>query len=457
MKSRVSLLQIFLSPAFSMKTSGIPSPYFALRATKGFAGACHTKLVAMQCVVWGLIDLLAAFLFRLLKTTSKLFIAPLIFINMQAQVQSNVRNNSVKKTTPNSNLPYMAVINKPVVDMNSSTPTTKNLFASPGANKSCGRSHQGLYNELVTCIEEKDNFVKIFFRNIKYNTNASTSFFWTEKKNITPLKKMKQKNILQSIPHPEYGHHDTIILTYPWKDFSVGTRFKHLPERDTRDGYAVIQADFVKNKIAHHIIPHANAMQEIQQSTESARQLFVTNIKNLIDRVTNSDFNSVIPYVWGGSSFVHNYTDELFHQKSDGAWHRQENNSMYMGYDCSEFVMRMAQIAGLDFPWKTTIAIQSSKRKLSRYEQLENGDLIWFKGHVMIISDINRNEVIEARGYPSGYGRIHKIKLYELFENIETYDDLLESYHNNKSLRLKNKEGEFFKKIDSFQLLKLID
>src|SRR3990167_8886260 len=40
-----------------MQTSGILSPYFA-KATKGFAGACHTKLIAMQSVVWGLILLL---------------------------------------------------------------------------------------------------------------------------------------------------------------------------------------------------------------------------------------------------------------------------------------------------------------------------------------------------------------------------------------------------------------
>ena len=128
-----------------------------------------------------------------MKNLQIIFAIFFTFITTQAQAESNARNTNVKKTTSNSTLPYKAVINKPVIDMNSSTPTTKNLFASPGTNKSCGRSHQGLYNELVTCIEEKDDFVKIFFRNIKYNTNASTSFFWTEKKNITPLKKIKQK------------------------------------------------------------------------------------------------------------------------------------------------------------------------------------------------------------------------------------------------------------------------
>ncbi len=72
------------------------------------------------------------------------------------------------------------------------------------------------------------------------------------------------------------------------------------------------------------------------------------------------------------------------------------------GYDCSEFVMRMAKIAGVDFPWKTTTAIERSRRALDSQDLLEEGDLIWVQGHVMVVSNIERNEIIESRGYGSG-------------------------------------------------------
>lgn len=369
-------------------------------------------------------------------------------INSQTLIQSS--HNKIAS-------PYQAVITHPVVDMTCAQPTKHSLSASPSPQQSCSRSHQGLYNEIITCIKEDHDFVQVSFRSIQYNTNGKVSTFWTEKKNIIPLKKIKKNEMLQIIPHPEYGHGSVIILIYPWKHFSVGTRFKYAPAVDTSNGYRIIYTDYVKNKIMQDTIPFDHAIKEIKQDDQAARQLFVTIINNLVERVKESDTNHVIPYVWGGSSFIHTYQDNQFHQDHHGSWQRHGHKHPYMGYDCSEFVMRMAQIAGLDFPWKTTVAIKSSLQKLARHDTLQNGDLIWFQGHVMIISNIESNEAIEARGYPGGYGRIHKIKLSELFENITTYKDLLKYYYAQKPLRLKNKEGKFSKKIDSFLLLKLVD
>jgi len=375
----------------------------------------------------------------------------LLFISiMHSQTPIHSSHNKITN-------PYQAVIVHPVIDMTCAQPTKHALAVSPSPQQSCSRSHQGLYNEIVTCIKEDHDFVQLSFRSIQYNTNGKASTFWTEKKNLIPLKKIKKKEMLQIIPHPEYGHGSVITLIYPWKHFSVGTRFKYAPAIDTNNGYRIIYTDYAKNKIMQDTIPYDYAIKEIKQNDQAARQLFVTIINNLVERVKESDENHVIPYVWGGSSFIHTYQDNQFYQDHHGSWQRHGHKHPYMGYDCSEFVMRMAQIAGLDFPWKTTVAIKSSLQKLTRHDTLQNGDLIWFQGHVMIISDIKNNEVIEARGYPGGYGRIHTIKLNELFENISTYQDLLKNYYTQKPLRLKNKEGKLSKKIDSFLLLKLVD
>jgi len=356
-----------------------------------------------------------------------------------------------------SNLPYKAVIHLSVIDMDCTSPHINFSCVSPGLNKKCHRSHQGLYNEMVTCLEEKNDFIKIIFPSIKYNFDKTPSFFWTKKTNIIPLHKIKQKKILQTIPHHIYGEQPTITLILPWKKFSVGTRFKHIPENDTNNNYGIIRSHYTKNKILYDFIPQTHAIKEIQQNTQKSRELFVYIINNLIDTVDTNHPGQVIPYVWGGSSFIHTYAEKNFHQKNNDLWYRPEHHQIHTGYDCSEFVMRMAQIAGLNFPWKTTDMIQKAKKRLTKHDQLKNGDLIWFQGHIMIVSNINNNEVIEARGYPSGYGRIHKIKLHDLFENIETYDDLLHYYYTKKSINLKNSDGKLLKKISSFQLLKLTD
>jgi hypothetical protein len=42
----------------------------------------------------------------------------------------------------------------------------------------------------------------------------------------------------------------------------------------------------------------------------------------------------------------------------------------------------------------------------------------------MIVSSIKNNEIIEVRGYDSGYGCLHRIKLNELLADVSNYDEL---------------------------------
>lgn len=351
-------------------------------------------------------------------------------------------------------VPYKAVINTAVVDMNNSfPPPLKDTPIAPGSIQNCNRSYQGLFNQIVECIEERGDAVKVTIENVKYNksTQPNSNSFWIQKENIIPIDTLTTPT---AIPAMQYGIEPTIVLTYPWNGFSVGTRFKHVPQCDTREGYAVTFMNFSENSLNQGCIPRNNAMQEFKHSAKSQRKLFITNLNTFLDRVTKESPEQVIGYVWGGSSFIHGYETASAYQKNN-AWYRKGNNHPYTGFDCSSLVMRMAQIAGINFPWKTTAVIELAQAKLTTNDILQEGDLIWIQGHVMIISNLARNEFIEARGYKSGYGKLHRIALSNAFEDITTYDELRAHYQANKPLRLKNAQGSFYMEAP-FKLLKLL-
>lgn len=352
-------------------------------------------------------------------------------------------------------LGYPAVITSKIPEMNNSFPPPDKAGVSPDTH-GCPRAHQGLFNEVLECIDEQDGYVQIAYGHVTYKTDGTPSTFWSYKDGIKPLDELEHHDLARAIPHPEYAQEPTIILTYPWKNFSLGTRLRHLPQYDTADTYAVVWPDYAKNEVAVDFVPRKDALREIKQDAQSNRQRFVAIINGLIDRVQQHGNNKVIPYVWGGSSFLEPYTQDYFY-KDDGVWQRDEMRDPYTGYDCSELIMRMAQIAGIDFPWKTTSAIKHGQRKLTRDDLLEVGDIIWVHGHVMAISNIERNEIIEARGYGAGYGCVHRIKLNQAFVEVENYDDLLKRFHENEKITFKNKQGVPSEKADEFLLLKLIN
>ena len=349
----------------------------------------------------------------------------------------------------------LAVIKEAIADMSSSFPAANSPAAAPD-DKSCRRAHQGLYNEVVNCIEEQEDQIKVSYNDIIYGFDAKTKevlkTFWIYKKNLVTLKELAE-DLLKTIPSANYAEEPTIVLIYPWKSFSIGTRFKRVLQNDSPNAFAIERIDYNTNSIVFDFVPHQNAIPEIKQDSGLARKFFVKIINDLIDKI---DQNNVIPYVWGGSSFVEPYAESNFY-KEDGNWHRDGKNNPYSGYDCSEFVMRMAKIAGIDFPWKTTAAIEKSRRALNDQDLLEEGDLIWVQGHVMIVSNLEQNEIIESRGYTSGYGCVHRATLDSCFDGIANYHDLLNRYYNHQTIKFKDKHGIVSEKEYAFKLLKLID
>ncbi len=355
-----------------------------------------------------------------------------------------------------------AVITLPILELNRHEPhdiTDTTLPASPETKK-CHRDHQGLINEQVSIVETNGDAVKIKFDGLIYDFDNSThepiNTFWTYSKYLATLEYLKNNNLLSALPHPDYGAEPTIVLIYPWNNFSVSTRFKHVPENDTQDGYAIVRIDYTNNTIATDMVPHNCARIETKpENAQQARQIFVDVINTFLDRVAR---DGVVPFVWGGSSFMRPYSAQDKFYLKDGLWHREgSENKIYYGYDASEFVWRMAQIAGINFPYKTTWTMEQSLHPLTANGVLEDSDLIWAQGSIMIVSSIERNEVVIAHGYTSGHGCVHQLKLSESFQGINTYADLVADYHAGKPLVMLDKNGQVIRTCETFKLLKLID
>lgn len=350
-----------------------------------------------------------------------------------------------------------AVIIKPIVDASISMPIPINDPASP-QNEKIRRAHQFLFNQRVSVIGQDQGclVVQVTDDNAIYGTRQEGlhNTFWIKRSDIKMLNEIA-KDIRKTIPKSIYGKGSTIVLTYPWKGLSTGTRLRYCPEYTTDQSYLVAYPDHQKNSISYDYVSHQDAIVETPKTSLESRALFVRLINGLMDRLYESG-DKVIPYVWGGSSFIRAHAPNDYYLAEDGsAWHRAGNQMPYTGYDCSEFVMRMAQMVGINFPWKITTTMKDALSPLAPEDQLQEGDLIWTHGHIMLVSNLERNEVIESRGYSSGYGCVHRIRLCECLDGVETFNELCKRYVAQEPIRYKNKAGFLADKSQPFQLLKL--
>ncbi len=58
------------------------------------------------------------------------------------------------------------------------------------------------------------------------------------------------------------------------------------------------------------------------------------------------------------------------------------------GFDCAGIISRAAQMCGIPYYFKNTYTLAHYLKSLSIDTHLQEGDLIWIPGHVMIVSDL---------------------------------------------------------------------
>lgn len=349
-----------------------------------------------------------------------------------------------------------AIISKPVIDMSSSYPVCDKPAIS-GQEKLCRRANQGLYNEVVTSLNIVADAVKIKFDyDLIYGfdeNNQPYSTFWTLADGIILLKKINPI-LISMIPSLKNEAQPKLCLTTPWRFFSVGTYFVRIPSKDNDNYYAVYVPYFTDNAFTIEYIEKEKTLCVEKRSMEEQRFLFVKLLHELIEHASSQQKNGVVSYVWGGCSYTNsNDNDDFFY--AQGAWYRPLHGETYQGYDCSGLIWRLAQSVGIQFPWKVTKMMSEHCRLVDEHNPLENGDIIWFEGHTMIVGSIQDNTIIEAAGYSSGYGCVHCIPLEKRFAGINTYEDLINAYCNQEAISLLDSHGNQLKKVH-IKLLKLM-
>ncbi len=342
---------------------------------------------------------------------------------------------------------------------------------------SCLRIHQLKYNEVVTVksapygrAEVECEVSNLFYLDRRGKKRRNFSLL---KKHLMPLSELEKKIDSSTIPQPidmkkTAAEYNAAILTLvmPWLDektktwYSAGTRFVRCPENDTVASYAFYLTDYANFSTYKGYVPKKKAIVAYPKTAEKMRALFLKILKSWANSV-----QGFIPYVFGGTSFTTRYKRDEFSLvfgrragRRVSYWQRYPNNEMpAAGFDCSGMLLTAAQIAGIPYFLKNTWTLtEDCGRPLKKNDKLEQGDLIWYFGHVMVVSDIKKNMLIEAVGYEAGYGKMHELPVSRVFTGIKTYAELVQAYHTKRSLKRLNSKGEPYRSIKRLKILKLL-
>lgn len=384
--------------------------------------------------------------------------------------------------------PYEAITIVPVADLLGQSMATiqrnnaieRQYTALPICAKNnlllCPRTHQLLFNEQVTVVEEMGTELCVRVPHLFFNTKKDTechTLFWTLKKNVIPLTNLQKKGIpLEKLPQPlRFSQKNTVpsqsivTLLMPYHDpathttFSAGTRFvtSITQQPANRLDFPVYilephNVSLVQTTIPARLCIHAHTI----LSPKEKQAFFIRILQTWAHGTTKHQF---IPYVWGGCSFITQCKKQPFitheHKKTDIIYERTDAQKPYNGFDCAGLIIRAAQIAGMPYFFKNSITIAQHLKPLTHEEKVHNGDIIWFSGHVMVISDVAKNTIIEARHYSHGYGKVHEIRIDRVFHNVHSIEQLKERFHADKPLYRMNSKGAVVQTIPHFKILSL--
>ncbi len=318
-----------------------------------------------------------------------------------------------------------------------------NLIPSNNCSKICPRIGQLLYNDPVEIIQYKDNEVMIRtpqWRYAAHNNEKLYTSYWTLASNISPFTEKTASAHPCTIPF-EASNQTIIVINKPWYCkktktlYSLGTRFvlDNTHQKTSNDYYLAFYEKNGSIKKIH--IPHTHSNIEKNNNCTEARLLFIDYVRSWAHE------NYPIRYVLGGASYTK--TTPL-------------QSKTRIGFDCIKMIMRAAHLAGIPLYTANSLALSKTLRPLNDNEMLENGDIIYFTGHVAVITDKDKGLLAEARSYTEHEsGRVHEIFFNEQFKDIKNCSDLIQAYKTRKKIVRINEHGEKSYVINHIKLFKL--
>lgn len=340
------------------------------------------------------------------------------------------------------------VVIVPVADLVNGPYSDKTYESIPFAENesACPRLHQLLFNDKVEILKEQNDSVLISLKHV-FSSNGvkkNPPTYWMRKSAIKPLKDIKIKHHQLALFPPERdyrGRQSCLLVTLkkPFYEkttgftFSAGTQFVRLKKHT--DFYSVAVFNPKKSRFFTLSLPKEYCTTERtgkEWSKEKKQKQFVKLLKEWAH-----DPAGTIPYVWGGTSLV-----------------RYDNAPVAIktGFDCTGLIMRAAQLCKIPYPFKNTTTIAQYLKPVAENQTVIEGDIISFKGHVLVITDIEKNLVIEAAGYKTGYGGVHEIECSKIFKDKPTLASLIAAYHAKEPLERIYKDGTI-EYIQTFKIL----
>lgn len=333
-------------------------------------------------------------------------------------------------------------------------------FDDADHGKSCRRIGQLLLHDPVEIIEYRDQEVCIVTPQWEYAAYPKSAMkYWTLKSNITQYNPATKAFLPTTLP---LAATDKVIvaLKKPWFDkrtgrsYSVGTRFVAVNDQPIKRSKQVVWCA-TSTDIHQLTLPSSHLIHEKQRSVKDVRRIFIDLLTAWsIAPTRHASAKHCIPYVLGGCSYTHHLHGSMPGKRFKI---RGKKNAPMPGFDCSHLITRAAQLAGIPLYAANSTMLLKKLSTLSQGQILEAGDIIYFPGHVAIITDMKRGLITEARSATTNrwYGLVQTIPLSKQFQEIETIDDLIQAHHTKQKITRLDSNGNILQVIPKITLLKL--
>ena len=335
----------------------------------------------------------------------------------------------------------------------------------------CCRATQLLFNERVTIIEQSNkeqSYVETSFWHLKNSSFQSPSTrnnrFWTLTKNLKPLSTVtSEENATIPPTDPEKITEKVITLTLPWHcretntSYSAGTQF--IITGQNNDHYQIKLYNPKTSSLVESALSKNICVLNKKRTDEQKRELFLTTIQNWAHGIPDS-----IPYVLGGASILDTFKNATFYEKKmtlgnlkGTVFLRPEYTTIpRTGVDCAGLIRLACKVAGIPLTATNSKSIAQSLSKLAPTTALQNGDILFWKGHTAIVSDTKQGLLVEARGYEHGYGLVQEIPYRLELQGITTTDKLMTAHTRKKPIQRLDKQGHYRETITDLTILSFL-